>query len=545
MASTLTGSAWAPLRRGRFRALWSTQLATQVVLWMQTVAAVTVLEDLGASAAVIALVQTAVTVPAVLFALLSGALADLVDRRRLLTLVQAWMFLVCGALALLVAADAVSPGLVLALTFGLGVGVALTTPAAWALTLDVVGRAELPQAVGLNGVALNVARAAGPAAAGLIAAAASVSLVFGVQAAIVAAAIVAVRALGPRPPIDGGPREPLRDAMTAGVRYARHAAPLQHVLWRAVAFVFGASALWALVPVVAFRRLGADDLGLGLLFACIGIGAIAAAQLLPALRRRLSSDGILVLAAIGAASVLALLAVLRSAIVASAVLALGGASWMLALNTLAASVQFVVPAWVRARALAIHQLVTQGSLAAGAAVWGVMTDAVGLTVALAGAGVVVALGLFARLRWGLSRHDLADPSPITPFTEPSLAIDPEPTDGPVLVSVEYELREGAEEEFTSLLRSLRALRRRDGATRWDVFEDLERPGTFMEEFLVASWGEHLRQHQRATADDMDVIEASRALDRRGRPHVRHWLATSATTGGSRAGSRRGDDASSL
>jgi MFS family permease len=544
MASTLTGSAWAPLRRGRFRALWATQLATQVVLWMQTVGAVTVLKDVGASAAVIALVQTAVTLPAVLFALLSGALADLVDRRRLLTLVQAWMFLVCVALALLVATGAVSPGLVLALTFGLGVGVALTTPAAWALTLDVVGRAELPQAVALNGVALNVARAAGPAAAGLIAAAAGASVVFGVQAAIVAAAIVAVRALGPRPPVAGGPREPLRDAMAAGLRYARHATPLQHVLWRAVAFVFGASALWALVPVVAIRRLGADDLGLGLLFACLGIGAIAAAQVLPALRRRLSSDAILAVAAIGAASVLALLAVLRSAVAASAVLALGGASWMLALNTLAASVQFVVPAWVRARALAIHQLVTQGSLAAGAAAWGVATEAIGLTGALACAGVVVALGLSAGLRWRLSRHALADPSPITPFAEPSLAIDPELTDGPVLVSIEYELRGGANKEFTNLLRSLRALRRRDGATRWGVFEDLERPGTFIEQFLVPSWGEHLRQHHRATADDLDVIDASRALDRRGRPRVRHWLATSATSGASREGARRGDDSAS-
>src|SRR5215216_7691371 len=366
-------SAVAPLRRVGFRAAWAALAGSQLVIWMNTVGAVTVIAAMSDSATLIALVQTANSVPAVLLALVMGSMADIVDRRRFVLASQGWMLLSVAAFAALTLADLITPELALGLTFALGAGMATTFVIYQALTQDFVPRAELPAAVALNGVAINLARAVGPALAGFIIAALSAGALFAFESALLVA-IVGLVLLRVRPP---GPArasgERLAPAVRAGVRFVRFSPPVRTVLLRGAAFSVSASALWALLPVVALGRLNLSESSFGLLMGCVGTGAILGATMLPRLRRRFAFDRMIVLASVGLAGGLLALAFVPWTALVAITLLLTGACWLMVLSSLNTAAQRVAPGWVRARTLAAFQLVMQGGLAAGSLVWGLVT----------------------------------------------------------------------------------------------------------------------------------------------------------------------------
>jgi MFS family permease len=522
-------SALAPLRRPGFRAAWTALAGSQIVVWMNTVGAVTVIAALSDSPTLIALVQTANSVPAVLLALIMGSLADIVDRRRFAIASQGWMLLSVTALAALTLSDVITPGLALGLTFALGAGMASTFVIYQALTQDFVPRSELLAAVALNGVAINLARAVGPAAAGLIIAALSAGALFAVEAGLLAliVGLVMMRVRPPGPARASGER--FAPAVRAGIRFVRFSPPVRTVLFRGAAFSVSASALWALLPVVALGRLGLSESSFGLLMGCVGCGAILAATMLPRLRRRMPFDRMIALGSLGLAGGLIALAYVPWAELVACLLVVTGACWLTVLSSLNTSAQRVAPGWVRARTLAAFQLVLQGGLAAGSLVWGLVTGVADVETALTIAAGGLVAGVALARRWPLGQTERSDLTPAGVWSNPDVGIEPRPDDGPVLITVEYEIDPSEAERFITAMQELGRVRRRDGGYRWDVYADLERPGIYLETFIVDSWSEHLRQHDRLTVADLELTRLARSFHRgEGAPTVRHLLWAPAT-----------------
>ncbi len=524
------GSAWAPLRRPAFRSIWTALLGSQVVVWMHNVGAVTVVASLSDSPTLIAAVQTATSLPAVVLSLAAGVTADIVDRRRLVLAAQAWMALATAALAAVTLADAATPWLVLGLTLALGAGMAPTILAYQAMTPDAIGEDELPQAVALNSVAINLARAVGPALAGLLIVALSAGALFAIESVVIVAIMVVVFLLRVPSPRPAHP-EPFGSALRAGARYVRFYGPARNALTRAGLFAVCASALWALLPVVAVGPLDLDSRGLGLLMGCVGAGALAGAVVMPRARRRLGLDVLIPVASGVLAAGFAALAWVREPAVVAVALLFTGAAWLTVLSSLNTAAQRAAAGWVRARTLSSFQFVLQGSLALGSLAWGFTAAGLGVETALLIAAGGLLAGVVAGLRWPLAPGEDVDLSPASPWSSPEVALEPRPADGPVLVTLEYRVRAERTDEFVSAMTELGRVRRRDGAHAWDLYEDLEDRGRFLETFTVASWEEHLRQHERGTVADLDVERRVRELHvGPGPPVARHLLSAWAARG---------------
>jgi predicted MFS family arabinose efflux permease len=505
------GSAWAPLAARVFRALWIAQLVSNVGSWMQTVGAQWLL--IGHDAALVTLVQTASSLPVVLLALPSGVLADRYNRRTVLLAAQFAMLAASTALTVLAFADALTPVVLLALTFLLGCGTALMGPAWQAIQPELVERRQLGDAAALGAVNMNLARAVGPALGGAVVAAAGAGWVFAFNAASYLG-IAAVLLLWKRPATDTpSPQgEKLLAAVHAGRRYVWNAPGVRRVLLRTILFIPGGAALWSLLPLVASRSLGLGSGGYGLLLGVVGIGAVGGAFALPAIRRAWGVNGTLAAGTVVFAGALAVLATVHVPWIAAAALLPAGLAWIAVLSTLNAAVQARLPGWVRARGLAVYLLVFQGGQALTAPLWGLLAQELGLTVALlAGSGLLLA-GAVGLRRWGLHSTDGIDPTVSDHWPVPPLVFEPGPADGPVLVSVTYRVAPGNQAPFIDRMDRVARSRRRTGALSWGLYQDGGDPCRFIENYLVGSWAEHLAQHHnRLTATDRRHEEQARRL----------------------------------
>src|SRR3989449_9569477 len=502
-------SAWAPLSHPVFRALWIASLISNVGTWMQNVGAAWTMTSLSPSPLMVALVQSATSLPVLLVGLPAGAVADIVDRRRLLIVTQTWMLAAAALLAVLAFADVMTATLLLALTFALGIGVAMNTPTWQAITGELVPPSELMRAVALNALPINIGRAIGPALGGILVAASGPALVFALNAASFVAVLVVVYRWRRETPRTVLPAERVIGATRAGMRYARHAPPVVAVLVRTGVFIVCASAFWALLPVIARQDLGLSALGYGLLLGCFGLGAIAGAAFLPRLKRRLEVDAVVALATIVFALVSAVTAVWRFVPGIGIAMIPGGVAWIALIASLNGAAQTAAPEWVRARALGIYLLVFQGGLGVGSALWGLAAQHVGVAIALASSACAAVVGLAAIRRWPLRAVTTLDLAPSAHWPEPHLDVVPAPDEGPVRVEVEYRIDPSQADGFTQAIRDLEPIRRRDGAVNWAVYQDPGQKGRYVESFIVESWVEHLRQHERVTLSDRAVEERIR------------------------------------
>jgi MFS family permease len=505
--------AWAPLRQPSFRWLWLGVLISSIGTWMQTVGAQWLLVDAPNAAALVSLVSAANTLPVMLLALPGGVLADVFDRRWLLFTVQAYFFIVGVLVAVLTAAGQMSPALLLAFTFALGAGVAVQQPGWGASIPELVPRTQLRAASRLDLVNVNLSRAVGPALAGLVIAhLGGVPVVFALNALSVI--FLAIALLFWRRPADEaeGPRERFVPALRAGGRYAWHEPLMRRLVLRAILFVAPATALWALLPLVASQHLGMAADGYGALFAALGVGAIVGALILGRVRADLSTNGMLGMGAVIYAAALAAIVAVPSFLAALAALVFAGLAWMTVTSTLQTELQLVLPVWVRARGLAIYTVTFMGSQAAGALLWGLAANQLGLQRTVFLAAAVVLAGVIAGIFWRVPETGHLDPQPAIYWTDARLAFDPEPDTGPVLVVVHFTVTRERQAAFLEAMGQLRRSRLRTGATRWELYRDGERPNRFLEIFSVPSWEEHLRQHAgRLTEMDRVVEEAALAF----------------------------------
>ena len=516
-------SPWAPLRLPVFRMLWVAVLAGNVGTWMQTVGAQWLVVREADAATWVSLVQAATMLPVVLFALPAGALADNLDRRRLLLGVQVGLFLTGAVLTVLTALDRMPPGLLLAFTFLLGLGQALTLPTWQAVIPEVVPRDELPSASALGAVNTNLARSAGPAVAGLVVAQVGSAAVFGLNAisyAIFALALLRWR----RPPQTGpGHAERFGTALRAGTRYVRYSSVVRRLLGRVVLFVLPGSVVWGLLPLVAHQELGMGATGYGVLLAALGVGAIAGALLMPRIRALITPNQLIALAGVVYGLALIVTALVPNRFLVAAVLVAAGLAWMTLVSRMNATLQLFLPNWVRARGFGIYQMVFAGGQALGALAWGQVTALTSLRTAYLVAAAAMLLGTATVVRWPVHEQDGADRSPAIFWAEPHLMLQPHLDEGPVLITAVFRVAEDNHAAFAEAMREVRGSRLRTGATRWGLFRDGADPERFVEVYQVPTWEEHLRQHEgRLTGSDEQAEERAAALAR-GPAEVTHLL----------------------
>jgi MFS family permease/quinol monooxygenase YgiN len=515
----------APFRYSAFAVIWTATLVSNIGGWMYSAASGWLMTGLNPDPLMVALVQAASSLPICLFAIPAGALADIFDKRKFLIVVETVTTAVSAVYAVIVGLGWATPANLLLFTFLIGAAGAMTVPAWQAVVTYLVAKDDLPPAIAANSVGVNISRALGPALGGVTIAAYGIVAPFWINA--ISNLGIVFSLLWWRPATRAGtllPAERFGRAILAGLRYARHNRHLRATLVRAAGFFLFASAYWALLPLVAREQIGGGPDLYGVLLGMIGLGAVAGAFFLPWLKTRVGADWLVGLGALGQALAMVLYGIAREPATALAASAIAGASWIGALATLSVSAQVALPDWVRARVLALYTTVFFGCLTIGSAVWGEVAFAVGLANAhfLAAAGAVAAVAL--TWRWKLQTGTSIDLSPSMHWPAPLTAQAIEQDRGPVLVTVEYRIDPHNRDAFLEALAGVEQERRRDGAYAWGVFEDAAEQGRMVETFLLESWLEHLRQHERVTNADRLLQEAVRRFDLSGSPRVTHFIA---------------------
>jgi MFS family permease/quinol monooxygenase YgiN len=520
------GSAWAPLRHKWFRSLWVAQFASSVGGWLQTVAAQWLMLTLTRAALPVALVQTALSLPVFLVGLPAGALGDVMDRRRLLIISQAFTLVAAAGLAVLTFVGLMSPWLLLLFTFLIGTGGALMAPAWIAIQPELVAREEIPQATALNAVSMNLSRAVGPAIGGVIVAILGAAAAFTFNAVSYLGSLIALKRWPRSPEPRALGAEPIMSAMRTGLAYVRYSPPVRAVLIHASIFLFFSAALWALLPIVAAQYMHLSSAGYGLLLSAIGLGAVLGAGLLNWARERFGLEMV-----VKACSIIFGLGMVEIALTPYflsldlLVLVVMGVGFIGSLSSLSAAAQTALPSWVRARAMAVYLLAFQGTQAVGAAVWGAFAQAYGthIALAIAGAGAVVGPAAAGGYRVGFGGHYEREIAPLS--IEPNIGPRSDHDSGPVLVIREYKVDPEHRDEFENAMRLVRGSRRRLGAQRWNLYHDASDHSRYVETFTANNWQEHMRQHtERMTQADqlMDQLASRYA---QGEPRTQHLIGT--------------------
>jgi len=518
-------SAWSPLRQPLFRNRLIASVLSNIGGWMQDTGATWLMTSLTRSPLLIALMQTAASLPVLLMGLPAGATADILDRRKLLIFWQTWMLAIAAVLSILAFLSVIGPWMLLFLTLLLNIGAAMNNPAWQAIVPELVPRSELPQAISLNSAGYNLARAVGPALGGLTMALFASAMsgggtVFAINAASFVCVIFVLYAWKRKPLHTSDlPAERMMGSIRAGLRYVAHAPEIQCILIRAFLMTSCVAAMWALLAVVAQQDLKSGALGYGLLNGCIGVGAVAGAILLPRVRARRSADSIAIFSSVAFAFVLLVMAFAHQTKFIVPALLLGGFAWTSTTSTFNIAVQLAAPAWVQARLLGTYQMTFQAGMAIGSAIWGLAAEHFGTPIALSAAAGGLLLGLPAAKRFPLPSGRIADLSSARGLnrSDPTVMIELRPEDGPVLISVEYNIEPADARGFLEAIDQLRPVRLRDGAMRWGLFHDAGNPERYVENFLVESWAEYLRQRERLTMNDTAVIEKVRSFQKGKKP----------------------------
>lgn len=534
MASTIsrhrdgdsTASAWSPLKIPIFRALWLATIASNIGTWMHDIGAGWLMTSLSPTPVMVALVQTASTLPILFLALPAGALSDIVDRRRYLLFVQTWLALVAATLGILTITGITTAWMLVALTFAMGIGSAMMMPAWASITPEIVPHSELQNAVALNSMGMNVARAIGPAIAGVIVSAAGTGAVFALNSASFLG-VMCVLFLWRRERLASTlPAERFLSAIRTGVRFATHHRPLQNAVIRGVGFFLFASASWALLPLIAREQLSGGPGTFGILVAGIGVGAVIGAVALPHLRSRLSKDLLVAggtLLYSGAMLTLAHLTHLPILIMAMLV---SGIAWITVLSSLQVAAQLSLPNWVRSRGLAVFMATFMGSMALGSLLWGNVAQQTSIATALTIAAAGGLLSVAATWRSRIGAIETIDLSPSMHWPTPLIRENVRQDGGPVMIQIRYRVLPESRSRFLSAINELGERRKRDGAFVWGIFENAEISDEFIEYFMVESWLEHLRQHERVTNEDRRLQEeVQRLLVAGSAPEISHYIAS--------------------
>ena len=518
------GSLMGLFRNQTFRMLWMASLMSNFGGLVQAVGAAWMMTELTSSESMVALVQTSVTLPIMVFSLIAGVFADNFDRRKVMLVAQGFMLVVSIVLTVLALEGLLSPWLLLSFTFLIGCGTALHNPSWQASMGDIVSREELPAAVSLNSMGFNIMRSVGPAAGGAIVAIAGAAAAFAVNAASYVAIIAALFRWHPPTQPSTLPREPFGIAFQAGLRYVAMSPNLMKVILRGFVFGISAVALQALLPVVVRDNLEGDALVFGTLLGCFGFGAVVGALVNAELRARFHNEVIVRMGFTGFGISSFVLAVSPWTVASAAALLLAGACWVVSLSLFNVTMQMSTPRWVVGRALALYQTGVFGGMAIGSWLWGALSESIGTNGALTGAALVLAAGAMIGFFLPLPDFGQLNLNPLNRFTEPPLRLDLTQRSGPIMIMVDYEIAQQDVQEFLATMTLRRRIRIRDGAQQWALLRDLENPDLWTETYHVPTWVEYIRHNQRRTQSDAEVTEKLLALHKGPTPlHVHRMI----------------------
>lgn len=517
-------SALSPFRFPVFRSIWFASVASNLGGLIQTVGAAWMMTSIAKSADMVALVQTSVALPIVLLSLFAGAMADNLDRRKVMLGAQIYMLIVSIALTVCAWLGVITPWLLLLFTFLIGCGAAFNGPAWQASVGDMVPRAHLAGAVAINSMGFNIARSVGPAIGGAIVAAAGAAAAFAVNAASYIALITVLSRWRPIRPPQLLPRETLGIAVAAGIRYVSMSPSIRRVLIRGAVFGVGASSVMALLPLLAKELLAGGPLTYGLLLGAFGVGAVGGALSSSKLRERYSSEGLSRVACIAFAIAAAVAGVSTFLLLTILTMMIAGAAWVLTLSTFNVSVQLSTPRWVVARALSLYQVTTFAGMAAGSWLWGVISTTDGVWLAMFGAAAVMLICSAMGLRIPLVETTDLNLDPLRRWEAPETVVPVESRTGPVVITIEYLIREEDVLEFLSTMAERRRIRKRDGAMNWMLLRDLGDAHVWVERFTTPTWLDYIRHNNRMTHDDATIPQRLRELHQGpGLPVVRRMI----------------------
>ena len=504
-------SPLAPLKHDTFRFVWFASLVSNFGGLIQAVGAAWMMTSISDSVNMVALVQASTALPIMLFSLISGALADNFDRRRVMLIAQGFMLAVSLLLTVFAYFGLITPWLLLMFTFLIGCGTALNNPSWQASVGDMVPREVLPAAVALNSVGFNITRSVGPALGGIIVAAAGAAAAFAVNTLSYLPLLVVLLRWKPNIPPNILPRETMGRAISAGLRYVAMSPNIGKVLFRGFVFGLSASAILALMPLVARDLIGGGPLVYGVLLGAFGVGAVGGALISARLREVMSSEAIVRLAFAGFALSAMITALSPYSLLTDAAMLIGGACWVLALSLFNVTVQLSTPRWVVGRALSLYQTTTFGGVAGGSWLWGVAADQFGAGPALMGSSVLLLVGAVLGLRYALPEFTALNLDPLNRFSEPHLKLDLLPRSGPIVIMIDYKIAEDDVPEFLAAMSERRRIRIRDGAGHWALMRDLEIPELWTESYHTPTWVEYVRHNQRRTQADAASVDRVRRL----------------------------------
>ena len=498
------GKLTAPLTVPIFRRIWISSLLSNFGLLIIGVAAAWEMTRLSGDPTMVALVQTAIMSPFMVFSLFAGALADIVDRRKVSLF--ALFFPVAGAIGLAVLShlELATPGLLLLLSFIVGMGLALFSPAWQASVSEQVSPAMLPAAIALNGISFNIARSIGPAIGGIMVAAVGAVATFGTTAVLYVPLFTALFLWRREQEASRLPPEKLRAAIVAGIRYAFHSPYLLRVLVRGFTAAFALASLYALMPLIAKDILHGGPELYGLLLAGFGVGSVVGAAIVSNLQERFEPETIIRGAMILIAFVIVCVSLSPWAWLTIFALAFAGMAWMIVATLLNVMVQTGAPRWVTARALGLFQTTVAGGLALGSWSWGEVASEAGLQISLVCSAAAMIAFLFLGLARPLSReHNQANtPAELRPDPEITLAITGR--SGPISIEIEYRIEPSEARSFYKLMEELGRIKRRNGAQAWMLARDLNDPALWSERYQYATWDDFLRNRNRATETERQL-----------------------------------------
>jgi MFS family permease len=525
MAITASTSIWSSLGNRTYLRVWSALVVSGCCVSAHEMAATWAMNSLGAPILWLSLMSSAATLPLFLFTLPAGALADLADRRRLLQFSNGWLACSAGLLAACALLGGLTPNVILAGVFLLGTGFAFQAPVASASIPEIVGKEQLPSAIALGGIQMNLAGIIGPALGGLLIPFAGVSMVFTLNAVAFVLVLLAVSTWQRKTSSFNAPLEGFFDSLASAVRYMRYAPGVQVILLRNFAFGVLIGAIPALLPVVGLKALSLDALNLGLVFTSLGLGSLAGAVfVLEPARRRLRPNQLTILGGVALAVVYALMAIVRHPQVFLFVAALAGAAWTLSAAELWVAGQRVIPDWIRGRLNATHMMVSQGGMALAGLLWGALATGLGFEWALFSASALGIVSALAAKRWSIDFSvEIDHEAHPLPQSAPPLYL-PETDDGPITTTIEIEVAPQNQIRFFRLMKEIRLTFLRNGAFSARLDQDMENPNRFRLQAMFSSWAERQRVRQRITRDEHALWAELRALHTGQEwPPAKHYL----------------------
>ena len=533
-SSSSSSSGLSPLKYNAFRAIWLAAIVSNVGSMMQAVGESWLMTSLVASSLIVALTWASDSLSIVALALPAGALADIVARRRLLIISQSWMFVIALTLAVMTVLGFISPVILLVLIFLLGLGEAISTPAFSPFLLGTVPRTEIRNAITLNGVAFNIGRGIGPALGGVLVAAIGPAAVFLLNALSFAGIVIVLLRTGSNnsnkrteDTLLQLPAERMFGAMRVGLRYVRNSRSIHWIFVRVIVFAISASALPALLPSLSRYALRLDSTGYGILFGLFGLGAIISGIIIvPRVINKTSPDQLIVLATVLFSISLVALGTIQNLVVLGVAMVIAGIAQLMAFSSFTFVLYRTLPNWVMSRVASVYQLVLQSAIVGGTVFWGAAADRLGIRIALLLTGMALAAGLMTKTRFPLrAGNEDVDVSPSMHWPLPTLLVKPEFEQGPVLVQIEYKIDPKHQDEFSHAMKDLSIIRKRDGAFFWGLFRHDVYPDIYIEAFMIDSWAEHLRQHERITVADRSVEDRAVSFHIGNKPPVvSHFIA---------------------